>query len=172
MDKFVEQLFQIFSAHVDQDGNGEVTRDEFEDLTKTLDLMTQNAVQSLGSTELADFVENNAKQIDAIWSQFDMNGDGVLDEEELELFFIRLTQEVVVAQTGKMPSPDQCIKYADEIRNQFLGDSKIDEEGLSREEFKELGNLIMLTAITAENETHEGDEAIHEAENMLANLTR
>eukprot|EP00494_Astrolonche_serrata_P023300 UN23558 len=91
-----------------------------------------------------------------------MDGNGVLDQDELDLFFIRLTQEVVVSRTGKMPTQDQALKHSAELRKAFLGDSVVDSKGVSKLEFKDLGNLLMLTAITEikaeENEVNNEEE--------------
>ena len=44
------------------------------------------------------------------------DGNGVLDDDELQEFFIRLTQEVVFAQTGKKPHEEDCLVNATELK--------------------------------------------------------
>merc|ERR1719169_313393 len=99
-----EKLFR----EMDKDGNGKVSWDEFQD--------------AFGITEegVRERVLEKFGNADDAFAKADLNGDGVVDEEELR----KLLEELGVP-------PDQAKKLARELMDKYGTDGKMAKEGMN-----------------------------------------
>eukprot|EP00494_Astrolonche_serrata_P001994 UN02000 len=125
-----------------------------------------NDGNNINSEDLSKFKSKNETKIDDIWNEFDQDKDGYLNDIEFAHFVIRLIQESVLAETGRLPTKKECKKHVPKIKQQIMSHFGDDSgEMLSKKQFKLYGQTLMYSIISLYEKSRKtsGDNLTNEA---------